>query len=133
MTLTMIIRCQVLVIVRVDSPHTPLLDPGSSRDVEKVVRQLRESFNSKGINGNTNTTLQKILARLCRINLDQRFAAKEANDVYLGHFAVTAAFLGDWPLFEEARKKTLKAWEDDSWFALGGPIDLQDPAVGVDE
>lgn len=114
-------------MVRADSLHTPLFDPKSSDDVGRVMRQLRVGINSNSINDNTNTTLQKILVHLCRIILDQGFAAKEVNDVYLGHVAVTAAFLEDWPLFEEARKKTLKALGNDSWSALGGLIDLQDP------
>ncbi len=132
-TLTMFVQCQVLIIVRADSLHAPLVDPRSSRDVDRVMRQLRTGISSNRINDNTNTTLQKILVRLCRIILDQGFAAKEANDVYLGHVAVTAAFLEDWPLFEEARKKTLKAWDYDSWSGHGGLIDLQDPPVEVDE
>ncbi|KAH8745258.1 hypothetical protein F5883DRAFT_529597 [Diaporthe sp. PMI_573] len=86
-----------------------------------------------GINYNTKTTLQKILVRLCRIILDQGFADEVANDVYLGYAAVTAAFLGDWPLFEEAREKTLKAWDYGSWSALGGLIDLQDPPIEIDD
>jgi hypothetical protein len=65
--------------------------------------------------------------------LEKGFASKEANDVYLGHVAVTAAFLEDWLLFEEARKKTLKTWGEDSWFALGGLIELQNTPVEVDE
>lgn len=86
-----------------------------------------------GINDNTKSTLQKILVRLCRIILDQGFADEAANDVYLGYAAVTAAFLGDWPLFKEAREKTLKAWDYGSWSALGGLIDLQDPPIEIDE
>jgi hypothetical protein len=86
-----------------------------------------------GINDSNKTTLQRILLRLCRIILDQGFAAGAANDAYLGYAAATAAFLGNWPLFEEARKKTLKAWDYDSWSALGGFIDLQDPPFEVDE
>lgn len=86
-----------------------------------------------GIDDNTKTTLQKILVRLCRIILDQGFADEAANDVYLGYAAVSAAFLGDWPLFEEARKKTLKAWDHGSWSALGGLIDLQDPPIETEE
>ena len=86
-----------------------------------------------GYNDNTKTTLRKILVRLCRIVLDKGFAASAANDVYLGYVAVTAAFLGDWPLLEEARNKTLKAWDYDSWSALGGVIDFQGFATEVDE
>jgi hypothetical protein len=95
----------VLVIVRADSLEAPLFNPTSPQEVERVMSHLLA-----GINDNTKTTLQKILVRLCRIILDQGFAAKAANDVYLGYAAVAAASLGDWPLFEEARKKTLKAW-----------------------
>lgn len=118
----------MLVIVRADSLHAPLFDTKSPRHVDKVMRHLQA-----GIDDSTKTMLQKILVRLCRIILDQGFAAEAANDIYLGYAAVTAAFLGDWPLFEEARKKTLKAWDYRSWSALGGLIDLQDPPTEVDE
>ncbi|KAH8744688.1 hypothetical protein F5883DRAFT_654985 [Diaporthe sp. PMI_573] len=118
----------VLVIVRADSLHAPLFNPSSPQDVNRVMTHLWA-----GINDNTKTTLQKILVRLCRIILDQGFADEAANDVYLGYAAVTAAFLGDWPLFEEAREKTLKAWDYGSWSALGGLIDLQDPPIEIDD
>ena len=118
----------MLVIVRADSLHAPLFNPKSPQDVDTVMRHLRAS-----IDDSTRTTLQKILVRLCRIILDQGFATEAANDVYLGYAAVTAAFLRDWPLLEEARKRTRKAWDDGSWYALGGLIDLQDSPIEVDE
>lgn len=109
--------------------YSPLFDPTSASDVGEVMSHIQA-----GINDKTETTLQKMLVRLCRIIIDQGFADGSANDIYLGHAAVSAAFLGDWPLFEEARGRTLKAhWGSANWFALGGLIDLQDPPINMDE
>jgi len=126
--LIIVVYCQVLVIVRANSLHAPLFDPRSPQDVNKVMRHLRT-----GTNDSAKMTLHKILVRLCRIILDQRFATAAANDVYLGFAAVTAAFLGDWPVFEEAQKNIVKTWGYGSWYALGGLIDLQDSPIEVDK
>lgn len=87
-----------------------------------------------GINDDIKTTLQKILIRLCCIILDQRFAAKGANDVYVGYAAATAVFLRNWPLFEKAWKKTLKisSWDNNTWRILGELIDPRNPPTEVD-
>ncbi|KAL7938209.1 hypothetical protein V8C35DRAFT_330199 [Trichoderma chlorosporum] len=118
----------VLVIVRADSLHTPFCGSGSPLGVIKVMTHLWAI-----VDGDTNATLQKILVRLCRIILDQGFATGEANDVYLGYVAVTAALFGDWPLFEEARRETLKAWDFVTWSTLGKLINLQGPLTEVDD
>jgi hypothetical protein len=131
-SIKMLTMLQVLVIVRADSLHAPLFGTGvtgnSPRAVDDVLKHLRTS-----IIDNTKASLQKILLRLCRVILDEGFVAEKENDVYLGHVAVTAAFLGDWPLFQEARENTCKAWQYGSWSALGGLIDLQSPSIEADE
>ncbi|KAK2589674.1 hypothetical protein QQS21_012650 [Conoideocrella luteorostrata] len=127
----------VLVIVRADSLHAPLIGRKylHPQHMDSVIRHLQAGINDSTKTTTTTTTLllQKILVRICRVILDQGFAAEAANDVYLGYAAVTAAFLGDWPLFEEARKKTLRTWDCDTWSALGGLIDLQDPPTKMDD
>ncbi|KAM5365756.1 hypothetical protein ACJZ2D_010825 [Fusarium nematophilum] len=124
----------VVLIVPENFLHAPLFGtkvttqyPGQ---VDAVMKHLMRSIGD----GNNNPSLRKILVCLCLIILDEGFAAEEENDVYLGHVAVTAAFLGDRRLFQEAQKKTCKFWQDDSWFALGGLVGLQQvPSVGEND
>ncbi|KAK1248320.1 hypothetical protein MKX08_006540 [Trichoderma sp. CBMAI-0020] len=108
----------VLLIVRADSLHAPLFNPRDLGQVYTVMRHLRA-----GNNDDTKTTL----LRLCRIILNEGCATKAANDEYLGHVIATAADLGDWPLYREARKKTLQTanWDSSAWYSLGKIFDPQ--------
>ncbi|KAL7917032.1 hypothetical protein ACQKWADRAFT_82283 [Trichoderma austrokoningii] len=120
----------VLVMVRAASLHAPLFDPTFPLNVDKVMGHLWA-----GINDNTKTMLQEILACLCHEILDQKFAKDAMNDAYLGYAAATAAFLGDWPLFKKAQNKTqeISRWNHNTWSTLGGLIDLQNLLAEVDD
>lgn len=80
-----------------------------------------------GIDDNNKATMQKIIFFLCRIILNEGFAAKAANDKYLGYVVATAACLGDRSLFREACNKTLMTsnWDENTWVTLGAQIDPQ--------
>ena len=51
------------------------------------------------------------------------------EDAYLGHIAVTAAFLGDADLFRDAVAQTSAAWGSESYSALGALVNLEHPPV----
>lgn len=127
--LTMVVYCQVLLLVWEDSLHTALFDLSSPKNVFEGMMHLQA-----GINDGTETTLQKILDRLCRLIVDERIAVKRQNDVYIGYAAVTLAFRRNWPLFKEAWTKTLNisSWDDKTWVKLGSLIDSQNLLTEVD-
>lgn len=128
--LTMVVYCQVLLLIWEDSLHTALFDLSSPKKVFEGMMHLQA-----GINDSTETTLQKILDCLCRLIWDEKFAVKRNNDVYIGYASLTIAVRRSWPPFKEAWKKTLNisSWDNKTWSALGSLIDPQNLPNEVEE
>jgi hypothetical protein len=120
--LTMLVYCQVLLLVWEDSLHTALFNLDSPKKAFEGMMHLQA-----GINDDTKATLQKILDCLCRSIWDEKFAVKRENDVYIGYASLIIAFRGNWPLFKESWTKTLNisSWDNNTWLTLGSLIDPQ--------
>lgn len=111
--------------------HVPLCGMQSDPDsVGAVLRHLRTSSDDEP---NALWRKVKIIDHICRMVLEEWFAAKEQNDEYLGHVAVTATYLGDKSLFGEARQQICQFWPDECWSELGGLIGNKVSAVDIQE
>ena len=77
-------------------------------------------------------SLKGALLQLCHNVVGLKLAADQ-KDPLLGDVAVVAAKLANHSLFGKAVGLTLAAWNDESWFALGGLANLQGTWVNTDE
>ncbi|KAH8747298.1 hypothetical protein F5883DRAFT_584207, partial [Diaporthe sp. PMI_573] len=100
----------------------------------KLTAHLRETLDKRVGKESRDTPMSSkgALLQLCHNVVGFKLAADQ-KDALLGVVAVVAAKLVDRSLFGKAVGLTLAAWNDESWFALGGLANLQGTWVNTDD